>query len=537
MLFFSDSSMNRTLVRAVALLAAGALASCAPRSARPAPKDVLARHLGGDPATLDPTTTTEENGVLVEEMIFRPLIGIDAGSRPVPALARSWTVSSDGLTYEFHLDPFAQWEGGSPVTSDDVLFTLERIRDPKVPAFNYRESFSGVTAIETPDASTVRVRFGAPYAERLVSFNLPIVSRAAYGRAKSASDVDRHPSGSGPYRLEKWDTNQSIALVRRDDASAAVAPFRRMVFRVVPDPTVRFRAGARGDLDEFRISRDQRPTAQSSRDFLARTRILKVPQPTTAYLLWNLHHPFLADPRVRRALAHSWPREETARRLYPPDGAALVSGPYLPGAVENDPGTRPPAYDPALSARLLDEAGWRDGEGEIRKRKGRKASLELLYAAGTPLEAALAEILRSSYAKIGVELVLRKLDWAAYSEKSDAGEFDAQLMARVFLPPNPDPYPHLHSSQAPPRGQNYGFYADPDADRVMEAARRETDAARRVALYRQVHRIVAANPPADYLWGADVYWGISRKLDGVSVSSLGLFHFLPGPLGWKPARD
>jgi ABC-type transport system substrate-binding protein len=71
----------------------------------------------------------------------------------------------------------------------------------------------------------------------------------------------------------------------------------------------------------------------------------------------------------------------------------------------------------------------------------------------------------------------------------------------------------------------------------MEAARRETDAARRLALYRQVHRILAANPPADFLWGADVYWGVSRKVEGVSVSSLGLFHFLPGPLGWRPARE
>ena len=168
---------------------------------------------------------------------------------------------------------------------------------------------------------------------------------------------------------------------------------------------------------------------------------------------------------------------------------------------------------------------------------GRKASLELLYAAGQTLDGALAEILRSSYAKVGVDLVLRKLDWAAYSEKSDAGEFDAQLTARVFLPPNPDPYPQLHSSQAPPHGQNFGFYSDKEADRVMEAARRETDAARRVALYREVHRIVAANPPADYLWGADVYWGISRKVEGVTMSSRGLFHFLPGPLGWRPVTD
>ncbi|MDQ5872268.1 MAG: ABC transporter substrate-binding protein, partial [Acidobacteriota bacterium] len=220
------------------------------------------------------------------------------------------------------------------MTSDDVLFTIERIRDPKVPAFNYRDSFNDVAAIETPDASTVRVRFKVPDAQRLLAFNLPVVSRAAYARAASATDVDRRPTGSGPYALQKWETNRSITLVRREGAAGSSASFPRVVFRVVPDSTVRFRAGARGDLDEFRIGRDQRGSAESSPEFLAKNRILKVPQPVTAYVLWNLRHPFLADPRVRRALAHSWPREETARRLYPPDGAALISGPYLPGSPE-----------------------------------------------------------------------------------------------------------------------------------------------------------------------------------------------------------
>jgi len=529
--------MKRTLARAAALLAVCAVAGCAPRAPRPAPKDVLYRHLEGDPATLDPTTTTEENGLFVEEMIFRPLLGLDVERRAVPALAASWTASPDGLTYEFRLDPDAQWEDRSPVTSDDVLFTLERIRDPKVPAFNYRDSFADVAAIETPDPSTVRIRFRAPYAERMVAFNLPIVSRAAYARAQSPADVDRRPAGSGPYRLERWDTNQAIALVRREDAAETKVPFRRMIFRVLPDSTVRFRAGTRGDLDEFRISRDQVAAAKSSGDFEKRNRILKVPQPTEAYVLWNLRHPFLADPRVRMALAHCWPREEAARRLYPPDGAALAAGPYLPGAPENDPTTRPPSYDPVLAARLLDEAGWRPAADAIRAKGGRKASLELLYPSGAAIYNALGEILRSSFAKVGVVLVLRPLEWAAYSARSDAGEFEAQIYARIFLPPNPDPFPFFHSSQVPPHGQNSGFYRNAQADRAMDAARREMDADRRLALYREVDRLFAADPPADFLWGADQYWGVSRKVTGVAVSPLGLFHFLPGPLGWKPATD
>src|SRR5712692_7607487 len=76
--------------------------------------DTLNRHLSGDPATLDPTTTSEELGLRVEDLIFRPLIGIDAKRHSVPGLAVSWSVSSDGLAYELRLDPSAKWEDGSP---------------------------------------------------------------------------------------------------------------------------------------------------------------------------------------------------------------------------------------------------------------------------------------------------------------------------------------------------------------------------------------------------------------------------------------
>ena len=125
------------------------------------------------------------------------------------------------------------------------------------------------------------------------------------------------------------------------------------------------------------------------------------------------------------------------------------------------------------------------------------------------------------------------LDWAAHAQRADAGEFDAQSGARLFLPPNFDPYPYYHSSQAPPIGQNLGSYSNPEADQAMEAAQRELDPGRRLELYRQIHRLLAADPPADFLWGADQYWGIAKRVEGVETSPLGLFHFLPGPLGWK----
>jgi peptide/nickel transport system substrate-binding protein len=518
------------------LVAFGVLVAlaCGRREPPSPPAATIARHLIGDPPTLDPTTILDEESLRVTAMMFRPLLGIDKNLELVPALAKSWSVSEDGLVYEFLLDPASTWEDGSPVTSDDVRFTIERIHDPRVNAANWNWGFEDLAGIETPDAATVRVRFQKPYAERILAFALPIVSAAAYGRAQPG-DVDRRPVGSGPYRLVSWDSNRTIRLARRPDAPADRYPFAEVVFRVIPDDSTRFQAGARGDLDEFRISRDQRNATEDMPEFLARIDVRKIPQPLEVVIVWNTRNPLLSDVRVRRALAHAWNREETARQLYPPDGAALISGPYPPGVAANAPDVAPPAYDPAETARLLDAAGWKAGPDGVRRRGGRKARIDLVIRAQARVEINLAEILRSAFEKVGVELVPLPLDAAAYNERGQDGNFDAYLTARFFVPPNFDPFPYWDSSQWAPGGQNMGFYKNPEADRLMEAARHELDSAKRLELYRQIHRILAADQPADFLWGVDQYYGIAKRIGGVELSPLGLFHFEPGALGWRLA--
>jgi peptide/nickel transport system substrate-binding protein len=523
--------MIRRFAVVFASLALAAAFACSRPAAKTPVRDTLYRHLDGDLTGLDPTTANEELAPRVEEMMFRSLVGIDRELRIVPALALSWAVSSDRLVYDFRLDPNARWDDGSPVTSADVAFTIDRVRNPKVPAVNWKWGFEDVAKVETPDPLTVIVRFDHPYAERLLAFNVPIVSAAAF--AKNPESMARHPVGSGPYRLESWQPNQKITLIRRADAPPNQYPFAKIVFRVIPDNAVRFQAGSRGELDEFKVTRDQRLAAERGADFQAHNRLLNVPQYLVVEVIYNLHNSFLADRRVRKALALSWPRADSALRLYPPDGASLISGPYPASARENASDVPPPAYDPAAAARLLDEAGWKLGKDGLRQRGGKKASLEFLYPT-QPSPTNIAQISQQAYGKIGVELTLRTLDWAAFTERIAAGEFELAPYANWFLPPHLDQYPYFHSSQAPPTGENYGFYRNPEADRVLEAAQRETDETKRIELYREVHRLVAADPPADFLWSVGQYWGVSKTLTGVEVSPLGLFHFVPGPLGWKP---
>jgi peptide/nickel transport system substrate-binding protein len=526
--------MKRQYLATAALTVCLALSCARPQNRVSRFADTLNRHLSSDPATLDPTTTDDEFGLRVDDLIFRPLIGIDAQRRFVPGLAVSWSASPDGLVYNLRLDPTAKWEDGSPVTSKDVAFTIERVRDPKVKVGNWRPWFEDVVSVETLDTFSAIVRFRRPYAERLLGFSMPVVSAAAYARP---ANVDRKPVGTGPYRLESWISKQALTLRRRDDVPASEHTFEKIVFRIIPDNAVRFQAGMRGELDEFYVTRDQVSVAQRSPEFQSRNRLLKAPQFQVAMALWNCRNPILADVRVRRALAMAWKRAEIAKRLYPPDGASLLSGPYPPGVPENAPDVKLPLYDPQASGGLLEEAGLTMGPDGFRHRGGRRVSLEFLYPTAAPIYKNMAEILHDAYARVGVELVLRPLDWAAYMQRFAAGEYDAAPFADTPIPPKIDPYPAYHSSQTPPNGQNTGFYRNPEADGLMEAAQREMDDTKRVALLRRVHRLLAADPPADFWWGADQYWGISKRLEGVEISPVGLFHFLPGPLAWRSAAS
>src|SRR5258708_19925544 len=125
--------MIRRFAVVFASMALAATFACSRPAAKTPVRDTLYRHLDGDLTGLDPTTANEELAPRVEEMMFRSLVGIDRELRIVPALALSWAVSSDGLVYDFRLDPKAPWADCSPVTSADAPFTIDPLPNPLVP--------------------------------------------------------------------------------------------------------------------------------------------------------------------------------------------------------------------------------------------------------------------------------------------------------------------------------------------------------------------------------------------------------------------
>ena len=124
------------------------------------------------------------------------------------------------------------------------------------------------------------------------------------------------------------------------------------------------------------------------------------------------------------------------------------------------------------------------------------------------------------------------MEWAAFVERVDAGDFASASLAWAAVDPNPDPYFYWHSSQCAPNGLNNGCYRNPEADRLMEEARQEMDPGRRILLFHRLHRIFRDDAPAIFIVNASQKYGLQRRVRGLTTSPLGLFGIWPGPLGW-----
>ena len=516
----------------VCLLAfAGALSASPPGGSRH--PDLLQAHLDSEPRTLDPILTTDTSGHVVESLLFTPLVGFDRKLSPVAGLAQSWSTSLDSRSFSFQLDPRATFDDGTPVTARDVRFTIERIRDPSVPAVARKSDFEDLESVETVSDRAVRVRFSRPYSERLLAFDLPILPEHVFrGGQKAAREYGRRPVGNGPYRFVRWDPGRAIVVERRRDPAGARVGIPRVVFRILPDPSTWTNAGLRGELDEFRVPHSVAPRLERNPRFYSRFRTIQVPRLAQTAIAWNCRHSFLSEAAVRQALRLAIPSSQIVESLYR-GRARLVSGPYPAGVVENAPDVPPPPYDPRQASALLERAGWRrDSSGRVSK-AGRGGSFVLLIPAGQNTSLQIAEILESEYGKLGVKMAIQALDWPALSARLAAGEFDACLSETVFYPPNLDPYVAFHSSQTPPNGQNTGFYRNPVVDRLIEAARAEGDRGKRLELYREIHRRLADDQPNAFLFTVDTLWAVHRDLRGVETSPLGLSLFQPGRRAWR----
>ena len=500
----------------------------------PADSPVLRRRLFGDPSTLNAVMQSGLPEQQVLQYVSRNVLDFDARMRLVPGLAESYAVSPDGRTFTFELRREAVWQDGTPVTAADAVFTLNKIVDPDTPAPVIRPLFLGLERVEATGAKTFRVRFQKASANQAMAFVLPLLPEKRFARRLFLRAPDnRSPFSNGPYRFVSWKSQESIVLVRNEKYWGPRPHFERIVFKILPDNSTAWRALLEDSLDETWIDQALKEKSAASPDFRSCCREVEYYDLDYNYIALNNRSPFFADARVRRALTMLLDRSAIVRSLYH-GSARIISGPWAPDSPAYDATVAPLPYDPAAAVKLLDEAGWRDTNGNgTRDRSGREFVFDLLVSSGSLIGEQIDEILAAAAKKAGIEVRVRPLEWSAYVDRLDRGEFEAASGAwSASGDPNPDLFGLWHSSQIPPEGANSSFFHDAEADRLIDAARAELDEKRRLAIYRRLHLLFRDEAPAIWVVNASKKYALRKRVRGLTTSPLGLFGTWPGPVGW-----
>ena len=502
---------------------------------KPQEGGTLIRRLQGDVNTLNPVMAQNANDRYVAFYLFTPLIHFDAELQPIPGVAEKWEISSDGRQYTFHLNPAATFSDGSPVRASDVLFTLKKIVDPQTEAPQIAGGFDqlDLKATHVVDDHTIVIAFKEAFAPQMTHFNdLLVLPEHVYGRGDFKSDFTSRVVGQGPYRLVRRVQGKEILLERRPEYWGPRPLLQRVLFKAIADDNTAWNAMKRGEIDETQISTDvwaaesRRPELQRMIDFLRFYTL------NYNYVAWNTRNPTLSDKRLRRALAMCIDLKSIIENLYRGTARAM-NGPFTPDQWAYNPEVPVIEYNPQEAVRTLRSLGWldTDKDGILDKNK-KPLRIEMMIVGGNAPSTSFAQLFQAELKKIGVQLDIVTLDFGAFSQRLLAGNYESAYL-NWNLDPDPDPFPLFHSSQFPPRGQNFVFYSNPEADRLMEAGRRELDQTKRKLIYRQLHALLADDQP--YTWTVQVSskWALSMHIrDAKESKGWGLFLWYPGELGW-----
>ncbi len=518
-------------MKKLALLAAAILlGACGVRGK--SQDSVVRRRLDGEPKTLNPILATTDAEQVVLALVERNLLDYDEKLNLVPGLAEEVSDSPDHLVYTIHLRKDARWEDGTRVTSQDVVFTMTTLSDPKTPALTRRALFDGFVRAEAVDAMTARVVFKSVAVGRRDAFNLPLLSAAAWADGDVATHPrNRNPLANGPYRLGSWEAGRTLTLVRNTQYFGEKPAAEQVIFRVVPENAPAFAALGTGDIDEMRLSFAQKKELDAKAGTAGAPRVVTFDELSYAYIGWNNRLPIFSDRRVRRALTLLVDRESIGRNLF--GGLAkLANGPLPPAHWAWDSSIAPWPYDPKAAEALLDEAGFRRAADGTRRKGTLRLAFTLSLGMGSEVQRQIVELAQQSFRKAGIEMAIQPLEWAAFAAKMDAGELDAWVAA-LNLDPNPDLAVSWHSGQAPPVGFNPAFYRNPEVDALLDRLKTTFDREETRSLLARVQTLIHEDEPVTFLNVPLTKWGVSSRLKNVRTSPYGLFLFWPGAAGWR----
>jgi len=490
----------------------------------PVDGDWLIYHLSAEPATLNPITATDAyEGTINSGKIYETLIERNNETLELePLLAQSWQISEDKLTYTFKIREGIKWHDGTPFTSEDIVFSYNTIMNPKVDSPQLRSYYQEIRDVKALDELTVEFTYARPYFLALeFCGGMPIVPKHIFDKGDfNTNPAGRDPVGTGPYKFVKWTTGREIVVEKNPDYWGEKPKINKIVFKIITDNTVAFQVLKRQELDVSSLTPIQWERQTNTPSFNENYDKLSYFTPNYSYIGWNSKRPYFADRQVRTALTHLVNRELILDKILYNLGA-IVTNPFYINSPEYDKSIEPYAYDPAKAEELLKQAGWIDHDGDgIRDKDGVKFAFEFLIPGGSETGEKIATILKEELDNMGIQMDIRKTEWAVFTTRLNERNFDAVTLA-WSMGVESDPYQIWSSTQAE-SGSNFIGFKNQEVDNLIEEARTEFNREKRMQLYRRFAEIVHNEQPYTFLFCRKSTVAVNKRFENVVVYPLGI---------------
>lgn len=437
----------------------------------------------GEPKSFQPNFQTDDYGFQICSNIYNTLTSLDNSYNIIPELAKSYETSEDGLALTFTLNELASWHDGTPVTSLDVKYTLEKIiSEPSATASGL---IGAIESVDTPEPYKAVLNLKQPSAS-LIGFlswyGVFILPAHIYdGTDWTTNPANMQPIGSGPFKFVEYKTGESVTLAGNETYFGEGPFLEQLKFAIIPDPNTQVQALQNGEIDFIgSLPSTQVATMQATPGFKVAEKVY----PSPIYFGFNHQRENLAKPEVRKAIAMAVNRDQILETAL--SGLGTTSDRFYPAVIEwaSNPDAVAPAFDVAGANALLDEAGYpKDGDSRF--------SLKMYYFTGWAEVQDSCTVLQQQLKEVGINLELVSLEIGAWQEQVMAGDSDLAILGGFQ---GPDPA-NLASRVGTGGTLNFWFYSNPDVDDQLKQGDVATTQEERIPFYFKAQEILAQDLP------------------------------------------
>lgn len=481
-----------------------------------------------EPSTLNPFSYNDVYAGTIFSYTFESLLTRDLDTYEwKPLLAEKWETSPDNKTFTFFIRKDAKFHDGAPVTADDVKFSYDAIFNDAYLAARLRSYYTGIQSVDVVDAHTVKFTVKNTYFGNFSSAaTLTVIPKHIYGDQEKGPKINNTITGSGPYMLEKFERGKRIVLKRNDAWWGRSSQqhnneylFERIVFRFVEGQELGVQMLEKGDLDFLALSPES--FVERTKGKAWETTLDKVqttnddPGDGYGFIGWNLKRAPFNNKNVRIALAHLLNRE-LINEKFRYGMSDLATGPWYRRSPYADPNVQPILFDPAKAKELLTKEGWVDSnkDGILDKMVDGKR-MDFKFTFSTPSKETLKyfTLYKEDLKKQGIEMTINQLEWNSFVKLLDESNFDAVTLGWGSGSVDNDPKQIWHSENTMKGGSNFINYKNPEVDRLIDKAILEPNKEKRIPMYQEIYRKIAADAPYVFLFNTKyTLYGVNKKV-------------------------